>query len=218
MGETDTQIAFLTDFDDTAAVQNVAEMILEEFGEPTWKDIRSRFRNGEMTLKTYQELAFQEITVHPNILGEYAAGNVDLRPGFYEVYEYCAESHIPLVVVSLGLDLYIKPVLAHNGFHDVPVHCVETRYEDGELTYLYRDVKSGKEDEGNSKGLVVQSFKRQGCQVVYAGDGRSDFEAAREADIVIARSILIDECKAHNINYSVFEDFYDILQILKSVS
>ena len=210
-------VAFLTDFDDTAAVQNVAEMLLEEFGESSWKDVRSRFRQGELTLKTYQELVFAEIRTHALEMGEYAYKHVDLREGFKEVNQYCQEKNIPIAVVSLGLDLYIKPVLEGNGYGDIPVHCVETFYENGKLCYMYKNIKPGYEAEGNSKGLVVNSFKEKGYKVVYAGDGRSDFEAAREADVIVARSILIDECEAHNIKYSPFENFYDVLNILKSL-
>ena len=36
----------LTDFDDTAAAQNVAEMLLNQFGDPDWKDVRQSFRDG----------------------------------------------------------------------------------------------------------------------------------------------------------------------------
>lgn len=211
-----SSIAFLTDFDDTAAVQNVAEIILEKFGEPSWKSIRARFRNGDITLKVYQELAFAEIKAHADELGDYAKQHVQLRPGFNEVYEYCEMKGIPMVVVSLGLDLYIKPVLKEHGFSNIPVHCVETWYQQDKLAYTYKNVRPGYEDEGNSKGLVVKSFKNRGFTVVYAGDGRSDFEAAREADVIIARSILIDECKAHNIKFSSFEDFHDVLDVLKS--
>ena len=210
-------VAFLTDFDDTAAVQNVAEMLLEKFGESSWKDVRSRFRQGELTLKTYQELVFAEIRTHALEMGEYAYKHVDLREGFKEVNQYCQEKSIPIAVVSLGLDLYIKPVLEGNGYGDIPVYCVETFYENGKLCYMYKNIKPGYEAEGNSKGLVVNSFKEKGYTVVYAGDGRSDFEAAREADVIVARSILIDECEAHNIKYSPFENFYDVLNILKSL-
>ena len=53
--------AVLTDFDDTAAVQNVAEMLLTQFGDPTWQDVRRRFREGQLTLNQYQEITFRNI-------------------------------------------------------------------------------------------------------------------------------------------------------------
>ena len=48
----------LIDFDDTAAAQNVAELLLERFGSDEWREIREGFRRGESNLRTYQEDAF----------------------------------------------------------------------------------------------------------------------------------------------------------------
>ena len=50
--------AVLTDFDDTAAAQNVAELLLHRFGHPSWTEVRERFRAGELSLKDYQEITF----------------------------------------------------------------------------------------------------------------------------------------------------------------
>ena len=44
-------LAVLTDFDDTAAVQNVAELLLKRCGAPDWMDVRQRFRDGHIELK-----------------------------------------------------------------------------------------------------------------------------------------------------------------------
>ena len=55
------QPAVLTDFDDTAAEQNVAEILLNRFGNPDWKDVRQSFRDGYMDLKEYQEITFRNI-------------------------------------------------------------------------------------------------------------------------------------------------------------
>ena len=55
------QPAVLLDFDDTAAEQNVAEMLLTRFGDPTWQEVRGRFRAGEINLREYQEITFSNI-------------------------------------------------------------------------------------------------------------------------------------------------------------
>ena len=42
--------AVITDFVDSAAAQYVAEMLLKQFGGPDWKDVRQRFRVGQINL------------------------------------------------------------------------------------------------------------------------------------------------------------------------
>ncbi|HCG90337.1 MAG TPA: hypothetical protein DEZ08_00655 [Dehalococcoidia bacterium] len=209
-------LALLTDFDDTAAVQNVAEMLLRQFGNTGWMDIRQQFRDGSLSLMEYQEIVFSQIDENADNLGRYAIYNSQLRPGFLETYEFCNSMEIPMAVVSLGLDLYIRPILKHNGLLDVPVYCVETYYSNDKLNYSYKYTDQNSSEKGLSKGMVVNSFKDLGYTVLYVGDGRSDFEAARTSDIVMARSILIEECKQNDIEHLEFEDFYDVLDFIKS--
>ena len=74
--------AVLTDFDDTAAVQNVAEMLLTKFGDPTWQDVRRRFREGEFTLNQYQEITFRNIQAGRATMQGYWKQNASPRPSF----------------------------------------------------------------------------------------------------------------------------------------
>ena len=79
-----TRPAVLTDFDDTAAVQNVAELLLNQFGDPSWKDVRQRFRDGHMSLKEYQEITFRNIQADRATMQSYVKGHANLRPCFGE--------------------------------------------------------------------------------------------------------------------------------------
>ncbi|MCI0785141.1 MAG: hypothetical protein J4O09_02405, partial [Chloroflexi bacterium] len=96
----------LTDFDDTAAVENVAELLLTRFGDATWHDVRSRFRAGELTLNDYQEITFRNIQADRETMQGYVKEHAHLRPYFKELQGYCADHGIPLAIVSQGLDFY----------------------------------------------------------------------------------------------------------------
>ena len=58
------------------------------------------------------------------------------------------------------------------------------------LSYIYNFPYPGREDLGNSKGVLVDRFRNQGNYVFYAGDGASDLEAAERADVVFAHRTL----------------------------
>ena len=88
---------------------------------------------------------------------------------------------------------------------------MDTEFQDGEIFYHYNHAYPGKESEGNSKGFVVRSFQERGCHVFFAGDGRSDLEAARVADVVFAHSTLAKFCDEEGIAYNHFEDFSGML-------
>ena len=210
--------AVLTDFDDTAAVQNVAEMLLHRFGNDSWTDVRARFRAGELSLKDYQEITFNSIEADRETMRDYVKENACLRPCFGELWEYCRHANIPLAVVSLGLDFYIQALLEKEGAADVPVYCVNTRFTADGIAYYYHHAYPGEEERGNSKGLVVDRYRQLGYHVIYAGDGRSDFEAAQRADTVFAHSFLAEECQRQKVPYRPFVDFGDVLAVTRELA
>ena len=209
--------AILTDFDDTAAVQNVAEMLLHKFGDDSWQDVRARFRAGELTLKDYQEITFNNIRADRETMCAYVQENANLRPHFAELWEYCKENNSPMAVVSLGLDFYIQALLEKEGAPDVPIYCVNTRFGAEGITYYYHHTNPGEPERGNSKGLVVDRYQQLGYHVIYVGDGRSDFEAAERADTVFAHSTLAEECQRKGVPFRPFTDFGDVLEAAKEV-
>jgi 2-hydroxy-3-keto-5-methylthiopentenyl-1-phosphate phosphatase len=206
--------AVLTDFDDTAAVQNVAELLLHQFGDATWQEVRARFRSGELTLKEYQEITFRNIQADRATMQDYVKQHANLRAHFKELWLYCREHGVPLAVVSQGLDFYIEALLEKEGFPQVPIYAVNTTFTPQGITYHYHHSYSGKEHQGNSKGLIVERYQQQGRHVIYIGDGRSDFEAAARADTVFAHSLLAEECRRQQIPFHPFTDFGDVLVVL----
>ena len=211
-------LAVLTDFDDTAALQNVAELLLNRFGDPSWMAIRARFRAGELTLKEYQEITFRNILADRAEMWDYVKRYASFRPYFGEVWEHCSKYDYPMAIVSQGLDFYIEALLEKEGFNQIPVYAVTTEFAPEGLQYEYTFPYPGDLQRGNSKGLIVNRFQNSGYKVIYIGDGRSDFEAAVEADEVFAHSILAKECEQQGIPFRPFSDFGDVLALLRECS
>ena len=214
--------AFLTDFDDTAAVQNVAELLLNRFGAPSWPEVRQQFRNGQLSLMEYQEITFREMRADRSAMQHYVKEYARLRPWFPELRRFCrspgpGQAPIPFAVVSQGLDFYISAVLERDGFDDVPVYAVDTEFEDGRISYHYRHNYPGMESRGNSKAFIVEQYQRQGYYVVFAGDGASDIEASQQADMVFAHRTLARFCDAEGIRYTPFKDFKSALVAVRQL-
>ena len=209
--------AVLVDFDDTAAEQNVAALLLERFGDSTWEAVRDRFRAGELTLKEYQEITFRNIRADRAVMRDYVKEHANFRPFFKEVWGYCLSHGMPMAIVSQGLDFYIQALLEKEDLDQVPVYCVNTKFTLQGITYQYYYSQPGQERQGNSKGLVVDRYKARGHYIVYAGDGISDLEAAPKADLLFAHRTLADECRRQNIPYRPFRDFQDMLLSLREL-
>ena len=209
--------AVLVDFDDTAAEQNVANMLLERFGDPSWQVVRERYRSGELTLKEYQEITFRGILADRAVMQDYVKEHANLRPYFHDVWSYCEVHRLPMAIVSQGLDFYIQALLEKEGLPQIPVYSVNTKFTPQGITYQYHYTFPGHERDGNSKGLVVDTYKERGHYVIYAGDGISDLEAAPKADLLFAHRTLAEECRRQEIPYRPFKDFQAVLLALRDI-
>ncbi len=209
--------AFLTDFDDTAAVQNVAELLLNRFGSSTWTEVRQQFRDGKLTLKEYQEITFRDVRADRPAMQHYVREHATLRQWFGELRQFCLHRGLPFAVVSQGLDFYISALLERDGFGDVPIYAVNTTFHEGQISYQYNHAYPGKESQGNSKAYVVEKFQQRGYYVVFAGDGMSDLEASRSADLVFAHRTLARYCDEEGIPYQPFENYQSVLLAVRDL-
>ena len=209
--------AVLTDFDDTAAVQNVAELLLNRFGHPTWTDVRERFRRGELSLKDYQEITFLQMQADRSTMQSYVREHACFRDHFGELAAFCDDHSIPMCIVSQGLDFYIQALLADSGRPAMPVHAVRTTFDaNGRIAeYAYDFTYPNAPELGNSKALMVRRFQERGYHVFFAGDGRSDFEAGEVADTVFAHRQMAEMCSDAGIAYTPFTDFGPLLDAVR---
>ena len=74
------------------------------------------------------------------------------------------------------------------------------------------------ERTGLCKCARARRLRSGGRQIVFVGDGISDFcIAEEEADFIIARSSLKDHCVANGIAHDEFSDFDDVARVVASL-
>jgi 2,3-diketo-5-methylthio-1-phosphopentane phosphatase len=209
--------AVLTDFDDTAAAQNVAELLLRQFGSATWTEVRERFRSGELTLKDYQEITFLDMQAPQEELQAYVRQHACFRPHFDELWHFCRDHNIPMCITSQGLDFYVQALLDGCGLSEIPVYAVVAQFDtEGRITgYRYDFPYPDAPELGNSKALMVQRFRDKGYHVFYMGDGRSDFEAGEVADTVFAHRQMAAMCDEAGIPFTPFTDYGPVLESVR---
>ena len=98
------------DFDGTIIRNNLSVLLREIFAQGDWQSIESDYLLGQLTVEQSNILQFAFIKEPKEKLQEFVRQHIDLRPGFLEFVGYCRKNAIPIVIVSSGLDFYIKPV------------------------------------------------------------------------------------------------------------
>jgi 2-hydroxy-3-keto-5-methylthiopentenyl-1-phosphate phosphatase len=213
----------LSDFDDTAAEQNVATLLMGRFppldssGTPLdWQDMHRQFLAKDLTLKEYQEAAFSGLHVNRDQQAEYVRQQASLRAGFKELAAFCLDHNIHLAINSYGLDFYVEALLSEHGLNQIPFYSTETTISSDETAFAYTFPREGCEAWGNCKCRVVEGYQTQGHQVIYAGDGISDTCPASKADFVFARSTLLGFCQNWDVEHQELTDFQDMITYLQA--
>ncbi len=216
--------AVLCDFDDTTAVENVAQLLIEHFSKDgVLEPLRRQYREGSLTLKEYQERAFAGISAGKEAMQEVVRARATLRPYFKELWHFCRSNEIPLAVVTVGLDFYVEALLEREGLEQVPRYAVQTSFTPQGIAFQYPHPWDGSgaspkevcQAWGNCKCSVLSSYRRRGHSIIYVGDGRSDLCPATIADRVFARDQLAVLCNQRDVPFSEFRDFQDVIHTLE---
>jgi 2-hydroxy-3-keto-5-methylthiopentenyl-1-phosphate phosphatase len=138
-----------------------------------------------------------------------------MRAGLQELIAYCSRRDFRLVIVSNGLDFYIKAILKDIGLESLEVHAAQTQFrpEGLEVKYVGSD---GKQLDDGLKESYIKSFLKQGYRLIYIGNGDSDIFPAKYAHQIFARGELLTYCRENNIRCKPFDNLTDIIGALKS--
>ena len=203
-------ITVLIDFDDTITTTNVAHIVLSEFAEPNWPEIRQQFIRGEIPPEGYFETPFENISAEKSIQENHIKQHAEVRPGFTEFNKFCVKNDIAIAIVSRGLDYYIEAVLEKYQITNIPIFAVPTQFNGGKMKIIskYTDVNCNQ--WGICKCSVLQKYRESSDIIIYIGDGQNDLCPAKKSNIIFARDALIRHCKQENIDFHRFSDFTSI--------
>jgi 2-hydroxy-3-keto-5-methylthiopentenyl-1-phosphate phosphatase len=204
-----------SDFDDTITYKDVSLILLDKFAGPEWREMWDSYQAGRMTLGAFNERAFGMVKAGRQEMLHFIKGRFAIRPGFSQFVRHCRENGLRFVIVSNGLDFYIREILEGLGLGDVEFHAAETVFDPAGLKVRYVSHDGSVVDRDFKLGYT-KKFISEGYQITYIGDGTSDIGPARLCDRVFATQSLLRHCQTNNIACSPFEDFNDILTALRS--
>lgn len=207
------RIILFCDFDGTAAVNDVGDLFFQTLaGYDVWQRQVDEYREGRITSREYLERMCEATRFDPERF-EALIRDQRVDPYFPECVRYCRERGYPVVVLSDGLDVYIRRVLEQNGLTDVEFYSnrmirVDTRAVRAEMPYWQHSCG----DCANCKGYHIRRLRQEGDFAVFVGDGISDRCGVKEADLVLAKGVLREWCREHGYDFIPVEDFADVLR------
>jgi len=202
----------LVDFDGTITQKDVGALLFNTFSKNKSNKIVSLWLKGKIGSKECLERECELIKITKLLFRKFALSQKidDQFPTFVDL---CNERKIKLVILSDGLDFYIKLILEKYGLEKVPFYSNLTRFENGKLKPEFPYYDRGCGNCGNCKRYHLENLKGAKQKVVYIGDGLSDRCAVQEADFVFAKNDLRKFCVKESIKHFTFRGFKDVIRI-----
>jgi len=201
------------DFDGTITEEDVSFFLLDAFAQGDWRRLLRDYKEHKISVGEFNTKAFAMVKADKHTLLGTLKGEVKVRAGFHELINYCLGKGFRLVIVSNGLDFYIKAVLKDLGLRNVEVYAAQASFhpEGMKVQYVGPD---GKILEDGFKEAYIKSFLKLGYRVIYIGNGDSDVAPAKYAHYVFATGDLLAYCRENNLKYKPFETFIDAVREL----
>jgi 2-hydroxy-3-keto-5-methylthiopentenyl-1-phosphate phosphatase len=188
------------DFDGTVTERDTLDLVLERFGDAgVYERAEAELEAGRMTLNGVIAAEFASVTAPLDDVVAYLLEHARFRPGFAEL----AQARRPLIVSS-GFHELIEPLLEREGVLDA----VELRANRVEARPDGWTVRFRVAEECDECGEPCKRADLPDGEVVYAGDGHSDYCAALAADRVYATGSLARYLDERGVAYEALTDFH----------
>ncbi|KAB5555099.1 HAD-like domain-containing protein [Coniochaeta sp. 2T2.1] len=228
------KIIFFTDYDGTITQQDSNDFMTDNVGFGS--ALRLQGNADVLSGTRHFRDAFQEmmdsISLPFSQCIDLLSSNITLDPHFKSFFLFCKENNIPIVILSGGMKPIIKGMLrAWLGdeetetiqivSNDVAVREGKTTIEEaGGWRIEFHDESVFGHDKSREIRPYAALPEGERPILLYAGDGVSDLSAAKETDLLFAKSgrDLVTWCEREGVPFTTFDDFGEILATVKDIA
>lgn len=215
-----TKPVIFCDFDGTITNQDNLIAIMKEFDPPGWNPIKEDILAQRISIR---EGVAEMFSLLPSSKKEeiilFALDQAQIREGFADFVAYTKKQDIPLYIVSGGIDFFVHPLLEPFGPF-AGIYCNKANFESETIKIEFPhacDSDCTSKGCGCCKPSIIRELLEDGAPSIVIGDSITDLEAAKQADLVIARDFLIEKCEELDIPYEPFENFHDVTNIINAL-
>jgi 2-hydroxy-3-keto-5-methylthiopentenyl-1-phosphate phosphatase len=208
--------ALLVDFDGTACLQDVSEMLLDAFGEPDWKAFDDAVDRREMGLRDAAEHQAAMLGGSREEMLAYALEHAQLAPTFAPFVEWADANGLRITLASDGFAIYIRTILERAGLEKLDLVTNELAFEDGGIRLQHPNAHPVCIGCGTCKMLVAQRLRDAHGEIAFVGEGQSDRYGALYSDVVFAKDALVKICEQDSVPYLPWQTFDDVRNALET--
>jgi 2-hydroxy-3-keto-5-methylthiopentenyl-1-phosphate phosphatase len=220
MNQTDQnkQPVIFCDFDGTITENDNIVAIMKHFQPPGWENIVDQIIGRKISIREGVGALFALLpTANQEEIVRFAIENAIIRQGFKELLDFCEDHGIPFYVTSGGIDFFVYPLLQPFALQPEQIYCNQSDFsgETIRIVWPHPCDELCDNDCGMCKTKIIRSYGSDQYFRILIGDSITDFEGAKLADLVFARSHLLERCAETGIPYVPYETFYDVIKHLE---
>lgn len=201
------------DFDNTLTAGDVLDKVIEAFSpDDAWRFWESEWDRGRLSARECLQRQVEGLRVTRVKLFDYLSA-VRVDAAFPAIVDWARARRVALAIVSDSFQPLIRGILENNGVGGVPIFANALEFSGDRLlpSFPYADPACAR--SANAKARHLLPFRDH--RIVFAGDGRSDLDAALAADTVFAKDRLAAELGALGAAYRPFETLAPVLDYLQ---
>jgi len=176
--------------------------------DENWLDDEKLWQEGKISSRECMERQIKKLpAMDKTSLYEFIE-TIEIDEYFIEFYNYAKSKGIEIIILSDGLDLFIKETLKK--------YSLDIKYYANNLVYYGNRFSVNFCNYSNDCNVKAGSCK---CSKItekdfcYIGDGTSDLCVAKKARLLFAKNKLKKHCENLNLKYISFSTFKDILEM-----
>lgn len=205
------------DFDGTISIGDIGNRFFRTFTSIDLDGILNEWKAGRIDSRECLTRECEYVTVTKEEFTEFT-DKQKIDPTFHTFYDFCKEKNWRLLILSDGLDFYVKRILKSNNLNTLPVFANQIKFIGRDkIAPEFPYYEKGCLKCGNCKGYFIKEEKKKGNKVIFIGNGYSDRCAVPAADIVFAKDDFLKYCEQNNYPCYTYKNFNDIITQLNSI-
>ncbi len=207
----------ISDFDGTITKKDTLYHFFKEHASNGWMTVEKLWKERKIGSKECLIREFELVENLSEKLIDKFIDTLELDCYFKDFIKISKEKNVDFIIVSDGIDYFINRVLEKNNIKNLKIISNTGKfYDDGfEITCPF-EFSGCKVNSGTCKCKVVENLRDEYKELIYIGDGTSDFCVAENVGInkLFAKDSLFDFCTNKKIDCVKYNTFKDIANII----
>lgn len=207
---------FVSDFDGTITDIDFDEILLLNILKDRKKEFDEIWENGNLNIIDYLKFVYGSINCSEEKLLEEIL-KIKIDEYLKDFIKFVRNNNGEFIVVSSGTSYYIDIILKKYKLNKIKVISNKGIFINNRLeliidknSYIYS------KEFGIDKKKIVEDLKNEYKEVYYAGDGKSDLNAALSSDLIFSKGTLKTELNRMQVKNIEFENYKKIKEFLEN--